>query len=208
MFGVAGVLSARPSCWIPHHVTMSVWVLLGRVARSGKRIFLKNRCYLGSSQTRKKVARRLKSREQSDGSPSLLRTRIWGENALSTSGMVGICLHNCDLKKKKPKYVWPVGWGSRLKLSPELSIPETPAVSLGERDECAAHWQIWAALARLYFTFMPTELPSAFGMGKFRHQSGLSKKFQFHDFSPRRRHADRFCPRDDQWADRGFLATL
>ena len=87
-----------------------------------------------------------------------------------------------DLKKNVQVSV--ASW-LRPQLPPELSVPESPAVSLGERDEYTARWLALAAPARLYFTVMPTELPSAFGMGKFRHQSGLSKKFRFLVFSRR-----------------------
>ena len=73
----------------------------------------------------------------------------------------------------------------RPQLPPELSVSESPAVSLGERDEYTARRLTLAAPAQLYFTVMPTELPSAFGMGKFTHQSGLSRKFRFHVFSRR-----------------------
>lgn len=57
------------------------------------------------------------------------------------------------------------------------------AVPLG-RETGAAWWQVWAAAARPYFTFTPAELPSAFGMRIFRHQSALFQEVSVPCFSP------------------------
>lgn len=107
------------------------------------------------------------------------------------SGGVGIRLSICELKK--PECVRPAGRGAS-SLPPAVIPKPEPAspslwplvcVSWGDRDKCAEHQQIWAATARPYFTSLPAEFPSAFGMGKLRHRSELSKKFRFHVFSPK-----------------------
>ena len=119
-------------------------------------------------------------RDSQESSPT---PQLESINSLVLSLLYGPTLTSVhDLKKKAQVCV--ASW-LRPQLPPKLSIPESPAVSLGERDEYTARQLSLAAPARLYFIVMPTKLPSAFGMGKFRHQSGLSKKFRFHVFSQR-----------------------
>lgn len=94
--------------------------------------------------------------------------------------------------KQEPQWERPVGGGSRLSLPPDVaakpepSVPQPPAAPPGPWGESRARiWPVWAAATRPHSTSTPAELPSAFRKGKFRHQSELSKEFQFHVFSPR-----------------------